>query len=139
MTSTLDERVGLRLVRILIADDNPFIRNHLRIRLGNHEGWRICAEAQNGREAVAKASEMKPDVIVLDLSMPVMDGLKAARELAKSLPHVPVVMYSLYGTPQIEGEAKAVGVRGFLDKAEDIGQLIATIEQLLPGPATPAH
>ena len=128
-----------RLVRILIADDNPFIRNHLRIRLGNHDGWRICAEAQNGREAVAKAFEMKPDVIVLDLSMPVMDGLRAARELAKRLPEVPVVMYSLYGTPQIELEAKAAGVRGFLDKSEDIGQLISTIERLLPNPATPAH
>jgi CheY-like chemotaxis protein len=72
--------------RILIADDNVVVRRHLGELFKSHAGWEVCAEVENGQQAVLKTRELKPDLIILDLAMPVMDGLQAAREIGKALP-----------------------------------------------------
>ena len=80
---------------ILIVDDNAAVRTGMREVLERQEGWEVCAEAANGREGIETVERLKPDLIVLDLSMPVMNGLEAARELQRRFPSVPVLMYSI--------------------------------------------
>jgi DNA-binding NarL/FixJ family response regulator len=115
---------------ILIADDSPIIRKTLRQTLERQDAWQICGEAANGREAIEKAQQVKPDVVVLDLSMPVMNGLQAARELKRLLPSLPLVMFTNFDTPQITNEALAVGVNAVVSKSELAG-LIGEIQALL--------
>jgi chemotaxis response regulator CheB len=80
---------------VLIVDDNAYIRQALCDLFKREADFEVCGEAENGKEAVAKARELHPDLIVLDLSMPVMNGLNAARELKRLMPTVPLLMYSL--------------------------------------------
>jgi len=116
--------------RILIAEDNPAVRNALRQLLESAGHWEVV-EAENGEEAIGKAQELKPDLIILDLVMPVMDGLKAARQISKLLPDVPVVMHTMHWSPQMELEAQKVGVRKVVPKSES-AVLISTVQQFLP-------
>lgn len=98
-------------LRILLADDNPALRNSLgQTLMSAHEGWEICAEAEDGKQAVLKAIDLRPDVVVLDLSMPVMDGLEAAREIANVLASVPIFLYTLHVIPALEEEASKFGI-----------------------------
>ena len=82
---------------ILIADDNALIRQGLCELFSREADFEVCGEAENGREAIEEAQELQPDLILLDLSMPVMNGLDAARALTRLMPEVPVIMYSAYG------------------------------------------
>jgi DNA-binding NarL/FixJ family response regulator len=79
------------MTRILIADDSDLMQEHLTIALESHAGWTVCGNAANGVSAILKAHELKPDLIILDLVMPMLDGLRAADEIAKILPTVPIV------------------------------------------------
>ena len=98
-------------LRILVADDNPALRSSLGHMLtSSHDGWVICAEAENGRQAVSKAIDLRPDVVVLDLSMPVMDGLEAAREIANVFASIPIFLYTLHTIPALEQEAPKFGI-----------------------------
>ena len=109
--------------RILIVDDSPVIRKTLRETLADQDGWEICGEAANGREAIQKAQQLKPDVIVLDLSMPVMNGLDAARELTRLAPSVPLLMFTNFETARLKQEALSAGVRTLVSKSESVGVL----------------
>ena len=82
---------------VLIVDDNVFIRQVLWERFKREADFDVCGEAVNGREAIAKAQQLRPELIVLDLSMPVMNGLDAARVLKRLMPRVPIIMYSAFG------------------------------------------
>ena len=117
--------------RILIVDDSPVIRKTLRETLADQDGWEICGEAANGREAIQKAQQLKPDVIVLDLSMPVMNGLDAARELARLAPSVPLLMFTNFETARLKQEALSAGVRTLVSKSESVGVLINGLRALL--------
>jgi DNA-binding NarL/FixJ family response regulator len=117
--------------RILIADDSEITRKLLSATLGSHEGWTICGEAVNGRNAILMAHDLKPDLVVMDLVMPMLDGLQAAAEIAKSAPTVPIVLYSLQILPELEMEAKKYGVWALISKSSDRTLLIETIERLL--------
>ncbi|HEY6442802.1 MAG TPA: response regulator transcription factor [Candidatus Acidoferrales bacterium] len=98
-------------LRILLADDNPKLRTRLsRMLTSAHDGWVICAEAENGKQAVSKSIELRPDVVILDLSMPVMDGLEAAREIANAFNSVPIFLYTLHTIPALEEEASKFGI-----------------------------
>ncbi len=119
--------------RLLIADDNPTVRRMLRALLETHEGWLVCGEAENGVEAVAKASELRPDVILLDLAMPVMDGLRATREISAALPGVPILIHTLHNAPGVELEAKKSGARRIINKTESADELLKAIEEVLDG------
>lgn len=123
-------------IRILIAEDNPAVRTTLRRLLESVGTWEVI-DAQNGQEAIAKAQELKPNLIVLDLVMPVMDGLAAARVLSKLMPDLPLLMHTMHWSPQVELEAQKVGVRKVIPKTDSRG-LIAAIQQfLIAEPATP--
>ena len=117
--------------RLLIVDDSAAIRRSLRTLLGLHAGWEICGEAENGREGVAKALQLFPDLIVLDLAMPVMNGLQAARELHRLLPKVPLLMYTSFIGSEIEHEALASGVAAVKSKSDGIESLCGSIQDLL--------
>lgn len=92
--------------KILIADDNESVRNALRDVLSRQNGWAVCGEATNGRSAVSLALELKPDLIILDFLMPLMNGLAAAAEISRTLPSVPVVLYTMHNSEQLDREAK---------------------------------
>src|ERR1700756_4152220 len=85
-----------RSVRILIADDSPFVRKSIRTLLESNPGWEVCGEAANGQEALDHAMKLSPDIIILDLVMPVMDGLQAARKMAVIAPRTPTVMLTMH-------------------------------------------
>ena len=121
--------------RILIADDHDLMRCLIKQEFEHHADW-VCIEAENGEQAVAKATELKPEIIILDVAMPVMDGLTAAREIVKILPAVPIVIHTIHFSEQIKCEAKKIGVREVLPKA-DIASLVGAVEALLAkGPRT---
>ncbi|HKF51296.1 MAG TPA: response regulator transcription factor [Candidatus Acidoferrales bacterium] len=117
--------------RILIADDHELMRRVLRNLINSHDGWQVCAEAKNGSEAVKQARELHPDLIVLDLAMPVMDGMNAAREITRSSPEARVVMFTLHASPEVEEQAKLAGVRQVVSKARDGGLLVTAMEHEL--------
>jgi two-component system chemotaxis response regulator CheY len=127
----LNARGSVRLsIRILIADDNASVRAAMRQVLeGAEHNWEVV-EAEDGYEAVAKAQELKPDLIIVDLVMPVMDGLTAAREIVKLLPDVPILMHTLYLSESVGQEAGKIGVRKTVAKS-DSRELISAVEELL--------
>ncbi len=115
--------------RILIADDHDLMRCLIKQEFEDHADW-VCIEAENGEQAVVKATELKPEVIILDVAMPVMDGLTAAREIVKILPEVPIVIHTIHFSEQIRCEAKKIGVREVLPKS-DLASLVGVVEALL--------
>ncbi len=117
--------------RLLIVDDSPAMRRSLRTLLGLRANWEICGEAENGREGIDKALQLSPDLIVLDLAMPVMNGFQAARELHRLLPRVPLLMYTSFSGSEVEHEALASGVTAIRSKSDGIESLCGSIQELL--------
>jgi DNA-binding NarL/FixJ family response regulator len=115
---------------ILIVDDNPDVRGAICELFKHEEDFRVCGEATNGREAIVKALELHPDLIVLDLSMPVMNGLDAARELKRLMPDVPLIMYSTFGD-MLEEQARLVGISELISKSQPAAILIKKARSLL--------
>jgi DNA-binding NarL/FixJ family response regulator len=118
------------MVRILIADDSDLVRSKLAAELSTHGDWTVCGEALNGRKAVLQALDLRPDLILLDFSMPMLSGLQAAEEILKLLPSVPVVLYTLYDDPQMRAEAKKIGICKVIPKASSTN-LVAELEEIL--------
>lgn len=118
------------LFRILVVDDSPVIRQQIRTMLEHHMDWHVCGEAANGGEAVERTRELQPDLIILDFSMPVMNGLTAAREIQKAAPHTPLLLFSVFMSNQLVHEAKRAGFSGAVGK-EQVGQLAEGVENLL--------
>lgn len=116
--------------RILIVDDHKSAIREIRTLLAANPEWQVCGEAVNGQEALARANEMHPDLIVLDFAMPVMNGLRAAQEITKVQPTVPIVLHTLYNSPQVESEAKKHGIRKVVDKTRS-GALVSAIQELV--------
>jgi len=117
--------------RILIVDDHVVIRKMLKALLETREGWEVCGEATNGREAVTKAQELKPDLMIMDLAMPIMDGIRASRELSKAMPTVPILMHTLHYSLELEVEAKKAGIREVVAKVDSGERLMNAIEALV--------
>jgi DNA-binding NarL/FixJ family response regulator len=118
-------------IRILIADDHSLIRSLLTSLLENHSDWQVCGTATNGREAIEKAAELRPDVIILDFAMPVMHGLQAAREILLDSPGVPILLYTNYMFPYLALEAARAGVRQVVDKGLSGHELVSAVESVL--------
>lgn len=116
--------------RILVVDDSQTMRQSLRHLLERHPHWTVCGEASDGREAVKKAEQVGPDVIVLDFQMPEMNGLDAARSITRRLPRVPILMVSIHMSPQLADEARKVGIRGVCAKS-DVFCVVEAVETLL--------
>ncbi|HTE89570.1 MAG TPA: response regulator transcription factor [Terriglobales bacterium] len=116
--------------RIMIVDDSPLVRQRLRDLLQQHPDWEVCGEAANGQDAITRAAELSPDVIVLDFLMPGMNGMQAAREIGKVIPDVPILMFTTYLSQQLVEEARNVGIRGAVAKS-DARYVIDGLEALL--------
>jgi CheY-like chemotaxis protein len=110
--------MGQKTKRILIADDNAHLRKALCRLFEDHDYLEICCEAANGREAVEKAIAVKPDLIILDLSMPVMNGLEAARLLTALMPHVPKILFTLHAHALIKSDLDAAGIDRVVSKSD---------------------
>jgi DNA-binding NarL/FixJ family response regulator len=106
------------MTRILIADDSQPVRSGLRTLVGLNSDWQVCGEAVDGADAVVKAQELAPDLILMDFSMPQMDGVQAAREIAKSGTDIPILLFTQNLSPQIIELARKAGLRGALSKSE---------------------
>jgi CheY-like chemotaxis protein len=113
--------------RILFADDSPAVRKALAQLLA---GTYSVFEAEDGRAALARARELRPDLIILDLAMPAMDGLSAAREISKILPEVPILLYTMHWASSLALAAREFGIRKVISKGQS-EELLAQIEQLL--------
>jgi DNA-binding NarL/FixJ family response regulator len=117
--------------RILIADDHSAVRSVLRALIESHADWQVCGEAANGLEAVAKTEELKPDLLVLDMAMPIMDGIRAAREISKGSAALPILMHTMHSSRTLDLEAQKAGVSQVVNKGESGDKLITAIENLL--------
>jgi DNA-binding NarL/FixJ family response regulator len=118
-------------VQIMLAEDHEKVRTVLRTMLEARPSWHVCGEAKDGCEAVKVAAQLKPDVIVMDLSMPCMDGISAAREILAASPSVPIVLYTMHYSAQLEKEAQKAGIRSVISKAGINGDLCDAIERII--------
>jgi DNA-binding NarL/FixJ family response regulator len=116
--------------RILIVDDRELMRSALKAIFAMRPHWKVCGEAEDGREAVLKASELKPDLIVLDFKMPLANGILAASELSNIMPSIPIIMYTLYKNDELETAAKLVGIRSVVAKEDGVRGLLTVIDEL---------
>jgi len=117
--------------RILIADDHELVRDGIKARLEKQPGWIVCGEAGNGRQAVELALRLKPDVAVLDIGMPELNGLAAARQIRKDCPQTEVLILTMLESEDVMRDALAAGARGFILKTDAGRLLVSAIEALL--------
>ena len=115
---------------VLIVDDNALIRQALCEMFKREADFEVCGEAENGREAIEKAQQLHPDLIVMDLSMPVMNGIEAAYVLQGLMPTVPLIIFSEYSDVFSEQEARAAGVSALVSKSEHVSVLVAKARSL---------
>ena len=116
---------------ILIADDSDTLRRALCQAFTRESDFEVCGEARNGQDAIEKAQWLHPDLVILDLSMPVVNGLEAARALKKLMPSVPIIMFTFYVEPFVEQEARSAGVHEVVSKSERISVLMGKARRLL--------
>jgi DNA-binding NarL/FixJ family response regulator len=119
------------LAQILIADDHDIVRRGIRELLAERADWNICAEARNGTEAVEMAGQLKPDVAVLDLAMPQLNGILATRQIRKLTPNTEVLIFTMHESEHLALEVLAAGAKGYLVKSSAVEELPRAIEQLL--------
>ena len=120
----------MKRLRILIADDHELLRHGVRSLLQSHEGWEVCGEAADGRDAVRKAAQLNPDVVVLDIGMPNLNGLDAARDILHDEPGTMVLILTIDESEQVMREVLNAGARGFLLKSDAARDLVAAVEAL---------
>ena len=116
---------------ILVVDDNAAIRQALCHLFTSEAGFDVCGEAENGQDAIEKAQALHPDLIVMDLSMPVMNGIDAARALRRLMPTVPLIMYSAFGDVFGEQQARLIGISELVSKSQPAAMLVNKARNLL--------
>jgi DNA-binding NarL/FixJ family response regulator len=117
-------------VRILVADDHHVVRAGLRALIESHSGWQVCAEASNGREAVEKTGQFKPDVAVLDIGMPLLNGVEATRQIRKLSPQTEVLILTMHDSELLIQEVLGAGATGYILKDDADRNLIAALDAL---------
>ena len=117
--------------RILIADGSDIVRKMLKLLIESQAGWTVCGEATDGIEAVQKARELKPDVVILDLAMTGMNGLFVSREILKTMPTTAILLHTVNNIPAVVAEAKKYGIRRVIGKGEDGDRLLSAIQEEL--------
>ena len=127
-----DEYTGCS-VRILIADDHEVVRRGVGSILESRESLEVCGEAANGQEAVEKAAALSPDLVVLDVTMPVQDGFATAKEIRKILPNVPILMLSMHAGREMVRASRSAGAQGFITKTDVASVLLTAIDALSRG------
>jgi DNA-binding NarL/FixJ family response regulator len=118
------------LIRILLVDDHDAVRKGVQTMLETHPGWEVCAEANNGRTAVKLAMQFKPQIAVVDLELPDLNGLEATRQIKKELPETEVLIYTMYDTEELIRSVLSAGARGYVLKSDSGQHLIDAIESL---------
>jgi DNA-binding NarL/FixJ family response regulator len=118
-------------VRILVADDHEAVRKGVCAILAIRLDIAVCGEAANGQEAIAKAHSLKPDLIILDITMPVLNGLDAARVIRLTLPELPILLLTMHDGKHVIEDAKKIGIDGFVCKSEASATLLAAVDALL--------
>lgn len=117
-------------LRILVADDHEIVRRGLISLIKSHPDWEICAEADNGRQAVEKANQTRPDIAILDIGMPVLNGLEATRQILRDYPGVKILILTITDTDQAVQAVLDAGARGFLLKSDAARDLLTAVEAL---------
>jgi DNA-binding NarL/FixJ family response regulator len=120
----------MKALRILIADDHDLMRRGLKTLLLAQPNWSICAEAQTGREAVTKAEELKPDIVILDITMPELNGLEAAKRILKTCPSTEILVLSMHYSDQLIREILDTGIRGYIVKSDSERDLVIAVQAL---------
>ena len=120
----------MNTVQILLADDHEIVREGARALIQRHPGWEVCGEAATGREAVAMAEKLKPDLIVMDIGMPELNGLDATRQIKKALPEAEVLIFTANETEEVVRQVFHSGARGYLLKVEAAEHLVPALEML---------
>lgn len=115
-------------IRVLVADDHEIVRMGVRVLFAGSDQWEICGEAQDGAEAIAKVMELSPDVVILDLTMPVMSGFDTAKQIRRLAPSTRIVFFSMHETPTT---ARLVGADAFVSKSSAAQDLPRTIVEVL--------
>jgi DNA-binding NarL/FixJ family response regulator len=116
--------------RVLLADDHEVVRAGLRALLEEQTGWEVVAEAADGRDAVDKASKLKPDAVVIDIAMPSLNGLEAVRQIIKAAPHTKVLVLTMYDSDPLIQQVLQAGARGYLLKSDAGRDLVSAIDAL---------
>lgn len=117
-------------IRILVVDDHHVVRRGVRDLLETHEGWTVCGEAGTGAEAVEQAKRLKPDIVLMDISMPEMDGLEAVRQIRAFAPEIEILALTMHDSESTFREVVKAGARGYVLKADLDGRLIEAVESL---------
>jgi DNA-binding NarL/FixJ family response regulator len=118
---------------ILIVEDSTLVRRLIRSYIEPHAAWRVCGEAENGKAAVEKVKELRPDVVILDFQMPVMEGLEAARQIALLAPNTAMLTLTMHKFEQLPKEAHAAGIKDVLSKSDGVADyLIASLRNVAP-------
>jgi DNA-binding NarL/FixJ family response regulator len=120
-------------LNLLVADDHEIVRKGVTCLLEAQPGWRVMAEASNGREAVEQAKRLKPDVAILDIGMPSLNGLEAARQMLKNDPHIKIVMLTMHDSDNLIREVLRVGARGYVSKTDAMRDLVTAINAVRSG------
>ncbi|HEY3037406.1 MAG TPA: response regulator transcription factor [Pyrinomonadaceae bacterium] len=118
------------MLRVLLADDHDVVRRGLSDMINAHQGWEVCGEAANGREAVKLSQALKPDVAVLDLYMPELNGLEATRQIRRESPQTQVLIFTMHETETLIREVLAAGARGYVLKSDAGRHLMSAVEAL---------
>ena len=117
-------------LRILVVDDHAVVRRGVRSLLESHEGWEVCGEATTGRDAVEQSRRLRPDVVVMDLSLPELNGLDATRHILKDAPETEVLVLTMHQSEELARDVLQAGARGYVLKSDADENLIAAVENL---------
>ena len=117
-------------LRLLVVDDHAVVRRGVRSLLESHEGWEVCGEATTGREAVTESLRLRPDVVVMDMSLPELNGLDATRQILKAAPEIEVLVLTMHHSEELVRDVLKAGARGYVLKADADENLIAAVENL---------